>query len=162
MPVGVSQVLASPAALRMLPASANPHPHSRGTRKPEWRCSTSRVAGALLPGETEQSGRTRTEGAAHIPQQDKPLYFFKIFLLLSARARALRRHGAEEIYLGQRARAQELRRRVGDGVDDGQRWAITLTSQSKRRRSTACWSGAAGSRHPETTRRAGAAQRWNG
>lgn len=32
-------------------------------------------------------------------------------------------HGNEEIYFGHGARAEELRRRVGNGVDDGQRWA---------------------------------------
>lgn len=38
-------------------------------------------------------------------------------------ARALHRHGTEEIYIGHRARAQELRSCVGNGVDNGQRWA---------------------------------------
>lgn len=36
------------------------------------------------------------------------------------------RHGTEEIYFGHRARAQELRRRVGNCMDDGQRWASCI------------------------------------
>lgn len=42
-------------------------------------------------------------------------------------------HGAEEVPLGHRASPPELRRRVGDGVDHGQRWVPAESRRSPGR-----------------------------
>lgn len=73
MPVGVSQAFTSLPALRMRPASSPPSTR-RGSWKLEQRCSASRVAGVLSPGETGLSGRTHTAETSTFSRQTAPRF----------------------------------------------------------------------------------------
>lgn len=112
VPVGVSQVLTSPPAVRMLPASPSLHPHVEG---PKSLTKDAQRRGSLDPRyrvKHSDLGDTDTDVCCSFSRRKTPRFS------VSARVQ----HGTEEIYFGHRARAQELRLRVRNCVDNGQRW----------------------------------------